>query len=97
MICSPEEVATAVCSVMGGASPSALLADHRGSPRTADLRAVAMYVWRLQHGKETPTFSATGEAFGRDRRNVALGVQRICLKRLPSPTELRDIKRRLGI
>lgn len=84
---SVKQVVTAVCRVMKGAKPEVVLADHRGSPRAADLRAVSMYVWRhIQHNQ--PCYTATGAAFKRDRRNVARGLKRIADKRIPNAMEM---------
>lgn len=83
---TPKQVAAVVCHVMSGATPEAIMADHRGSARTAELRAVSMLMWR--HVNNWPCLTATGEAFGRDRRNVARGLQRIEKKGVPTEREM---------
>lgn len=92
----PLTVARAVCQVMTGSDARQLLASHRGSPRTADLRAVSMLLWRDLHTRNPPCYTAIGAAFGRDRRSVSRGLQRVAQRGLPSDTERREIMRVLG-
>ena len=96
---TPRAVAQAVCAVMGGSTPEAIMASQRGTPRTADLRAVTMYCWRLwtKGQRPLPNSVETGAAFGRDRRNVVRGLQRIHRNGIvPNRNTLAAIRRRLG-
>ena len=70
------------------------MAPQRGTPRTAYLRALSMLIWRDLH-PVSPSFSATGRAWGRDRRNVARGLQRVVDDGLPRELVLQNIIRRL--
>lgn len=92
-----ERVAEVVCSVLGGSTPDHITAGHRGSPRTADLRAVCWHVWRSLHKSDTPTLTAIAQVWGRDRRNVARGLHRIKQKGLPSTTHMMEIMRQLRV
>lgn len=83
-----KQVVSAVCCVMEGALPNAVLAEHRGSTRASDLRAVSMLIWRDLHPSDArPCYRVIGEAFHRDRRNVARGIERIARKGLPTAEE----------
>ena len=89
-----RQVATAVCHVMGGSTADRVLAPQRGTPRTAYLRALSMWLWRNQDDT-TPTYTATGEAFGRDRRNVVRGLERLGRENMPRAIQLNHILERL--
>jgi hypothetical protein len=94
---TPRQVAVAVCATLGGSTADAVLAPQRGTPRTAYLRAVSMWVWRSRHSQQpVPSLTATGLAFGRDRRNVARGFQRIWAVAAPlRSAQLNEILERL--
>ena len=74
---TPAQVAQAVSHVLGGATPEVILGSSRSTPRAAYLRAVTMYLWRNTQGaKKLPSYTATGLAFGRDRRSVVRALDR---------------------
>lgn len=88
---STIRIAEVVCGVLGGASVASVMSDHRGSPRAADLRAVCWHVWRFVHKGKMPTFTMTAQAWGRDRRAIARGLQRIQQRGIPRPSDMRQI------
>ena len=75
---TPAQVAQAVSQVLGGATPEVILGSSRSTPRAAYLRGVTMYLWRNTQGdnKKLPSYTATGAAFGRDRRSVVRAIDR---------------------
>ena len=74
---SPRQVAQAVSETLGGATTDAIMGSSRSTPRAAYLRGVAMYLWRNAQGaKKLPSYTATGTAFGRDRRSVVRAINR---------------------
>lgn len=87
---TPRQVASAVCRVMGGSTPEAILAPQRGTPRTALLRAISMWVWQMRQDP-APSYTAIGRAFGRDRRNVARGYARLDFSRQMQGDQLAKI------
>lgn len=95
----PSRIAWAVCEVMERdksrpVTPEAIFAGQRGSPRCAELRALTMFLWRLWI-KKTPTYTATGVVFDRDRRNVQRALHRLAQSRIPSRQQISEIKRLL--
>ena len=90
---TPHKVATAVCKFYPGSTAEAILAPQRGTPCTAELRAISMLVWRTLNRGET--YRQTGAAFGRDRRNVRRGLQRLEAAGLPTKHDLAAIVRLL--
>lgn len=99
MTYSPQAIAKAVCEVMEAGKeratqPSAIFAGQRGAARTAELRAVTMFLWRLWSA-DNPTLTQTGFVFGRDRRNVQRGLARITQAKIPNREQVSLIKARL--